>query len=297
VIWALAPDLFFSARIRETAKALGIGCEIFKNAEELGDPDGLVIVDMEVVGAPEAVRAMKRAHVVAYLHDANDAAIEAARAAGADKVLSRGGLTKKLPELLIDELRKTYAGKIGATGALAEAFAKVPRERFVEPATTLAELYDDLMAGDGERPSLHARWIAMLDLTKADSVLHVGHGTGYYTAILGELAGRVFGVEARDVEATSGTFDAIYTSQPVTPERVARLQALAPGGRMLLRLADLTLLVYAAAPARWGAQVVTPSGEPSPTCFLDLRPHAQTGTCVHHRDGFCLSRLPGGDPE
>jgi hypothetical protein len=108
VVVAFVTDLFFSARIRETARAAGVACEIARipaDAVQKGAAARLVIVDMEVPGAPGVVQAIKQgqgqAVVVGYLHDANDAAIEAARTSGCDKVLSRGGLTKKLPELIV----------------------------------------------------------------------------------------------------------------------------------------------------------------------------------------------------
>src|SRR5262245_18748858 len=103
-VYALVADLFFSARIRETAKQLGATCETFRDpaaalARVAGAPPDLVIVDMDLKtgDATAAVRALKSSApslpVVGYLHDAHDELIRAARAAGCDKVLSRGGLT------------------------------------------------------------------------------------------------------------------------------------------------------------------------------------------------------------
>jgi len=111
-VYALVTDLFFSARIRETAKQLGTACEMFREPDAMvarvaeAAPD-LVIVDMNLktADAAAAVRALKAGAaaavpVVGFLFDAHDELIRAARAAGCDKVLSRGGLTAKLPELL-----------------------------------------------------------------------------------------------------------------------------------------------------------------------------------------------------
>ena len=105
--------------------------------------------------------------------------------------------------------------------AVEAAFAKVPREAFLGPppwstgcggtrswATTSnpEALYrDQLVALDRAKginngqPSLHARCIAMLRLARTDHVLHIGAGTGYYTAILAELAGAV---DAYEIEAS-----------------------------------------------------------------------------------------------
>ena len=110
-IYALVADLFFSARIRETAKQLGVPLEVFRDPSALIDrvaaaPPRLVIVDMDLKtgDATAAVRSLKAqptaVQVVGFLHDSHDELIRAARAAGCDKVLSRGGLTAKMPELM-----------------------------------------------------------------------------------------------------------------------------------------------------------------------------------------------------
>src|SRR6266705_4933988 len=106
IVYALCADLFFSARIRETAKQLGTACEIFRDpaavvARVVATAPGLVIVDMNLKtgDSAAAVRALKAAApvvpVVGFLHDAHEDLIRAAREAGCDKVLSRGGLTAK----------------------------------------------------------------------------------------------------------------------------------------------------------------------------------------------------------
>ena len=108
MVLGLVSDLFFGARIRETAKQLGVACVIVRDpaalASHVAGAD-LVIVDMNLKGhdAAAAVRELKARHavrVIGYLFDAHEELIRAARAAGCDQVLSRGGLTKKLPDLL-----------------------------------------------------------------------------------------------------------------------------------------------------------------------------------------------------
>ncbi len=101
------------------------------------------------------------------------------------------------------------------------AFATVPRERFVgegpwllsggdpylrTPDADPARLYADvLVALDAERelnngrPSSHALWMDRLGVRKGDRVLHVGAGTGYYTAILAEIVGPEGAVIAAEV--------------------------------------------------------------------------------------------------
>jgi protein-L-isoaspartate(D-aspartate) O-methyltransferase len=109
-----------------------------------------------------------------------------------------------------------------------DAFAAVPRERFVgpgpwriiahpsEPFLTpdddLRWLYHDVLVTiDASRnlnngqPSFWARNLEHLDLARGERVLQVGAGTGYYSAVLAEIvgpAGRVTAVEI-DVELAS----------------------------------------------------------------------------------------------
>lgn len=135
-------------------------------------------------------------------------------------------------------IRRRYAEEIRAaanlrSAALVDAFAAVPRERFLGPgpwrilnaAPGLRErltrgrhggyrttpddnpehLYQNvLVAIDPGRglnnglPSALAFWLDALGLHTGDHALHVGCGPGYYTAIMAEVvgpAGRVVGVE------------------------------------------------------------------------------------------------------
>jgi protein-L-isoaspartate(D-aspartate) O-methyltransferase len=126
---------------------------------------------------------------------------------------------------LIEEARRRYAEELRFTARLAsraviDAFATVPRERFFGPGPwrvispmALGEywttedadprhLYHDvLIAIDEERrlnngqPSLWARMYDNLDLSNGAHVVHVGAGTGYYSAILAEIVGGVTAIE------------------------------------------------------------------------------------------------------
>ena len=136
------------------------------------------------------------------------------------------------------DIRQFFAEEIRAvanirTDALANAFAKIPRENFLGPgpwqiaypdargssigglttgtsyrATDDADprhLYHNvLIAIDPSRqlnnghPSTLASWLDALELKKGDRALHVGCGVGYYTAIIAEVVGpngHVAGVE------------------------------------------------------------------------------------------------------
>lgn len=112
-VLGLVADLFFSARIRETAKQLGAPCEIVATvapflARVREAKPALVLVDMNLRSgdALDAVRALradpatKELTVVGYLHDIQESEMEAALAAGCSQVLSRGQLSRRLADLI-----------------------------------------------------------------------------------------------------------------------------------------------------------------------------------------------------
>ena len=192
-------------------------------------------------------------------------------------------------------LRHAYAEELRAfarlrSDALVNALARVPRERFLGPgpwqivvgasrdsvhyrATADANpshLYHDvLVAIDAARclnnglPSGLAMWIDTLDLQAGETVVHVGCGTGYYTAIMADIvgsSGRVVAFEvdqllaknaqanladwwpqvevhARDGAAlTVAGVDAIIINAGVTHIPRAWPHALRVGGRLLVPL-------------------------------------------------------------
>ena len=130
---------------------------------------------------------------------------------------------------LTSEVRERYARNVTAHAGVHEArlraaFAAVPREKFLGPGPwniarprrggyVMSEsddpslvYVDALIALDAVRsvnngePSAHAAWIAALELKPGERVLHVGAGTGYYTAILAELVGPSGHVEAFEID-------------------------------------------------------------------------------------------------
>jgi protein-L-isoaspartate(D-aspartate) O-methyltransferase len=191
----------------------------------------------------------------------------------------------------LEQARRFYAAEIRAvahlrTAALAAAFATVPRERFLgpgpwqifDPGSGLGGSYwatpdDDprhvyhnvLVALDPARqlnngePAGVGRWLDALGLRPGESVLHLGCGSGYYSAILAETvgaAGRVVAVEvdpelaARSREGLAGranvevvhgdgadvppgAFDAIFVNAGATHPLPAWLDGLRPGGRLV----------------------------------------------------------------
>lgn len=139
--------------------------------------------------------------------------------------------------LTIEDYRRFYAEEIRFvanlnSNALVEAFAHVPREKFLGPgpwqvgspelralaAAGLGEalyvtvddprqLYHNVVvvinaAGDlnNGQPSALARWISALELKAGDRVYHLGCGPGYYTAIIAEVVGPTGSVIASEVD-------------------------------------------------------------------------------------------------
>ena len=130
----------------------------------------------------------------------------------------------------IEEARRHYAEELRFTAKLAsraiiDAFATVPRERFFGPGPwrvlspmALGEdwttedadprhLYHDMLIAIDEarrlnngQPSLWARMYDHLKLSRGDHVIHVGAGTGYYSAILAEMVGRTGRVTAIEID-------------------------------------------------------------------------------------------------
>jgi protein-L-isoaspartate(D-aspartate) O-methyltransferase len=180
-----------------------------------------------------------------------------------------------------EELR--FSGDVGSR-AVIDAFATVPRERFVGPGpwnikspvrmgnywmTADADprhvYHDTLIALDAARginngqPSL---WIALFDqlgIIAGEHVLHLGCGTGYYSAIAAELVGVTGKVTAIEIDATLAKkarralarwrqvsvlntdgsrakldpADTIIASAGATHPLLAWLDALHPNGRLL----------------------------------------------------------------
>jgi len=167
---------------------------------------------------------------------------------------------------------------------IARAFASIAREDFLPPGPWQvlvpkgyietptddpALLYQDIVVAidpsrrinNGE-PSLHARCLNAASPQPGETILHVGCGSGYYTAILATLAGpdgRVTGLDvvaelaerARhnlkqfqnvDIQCRSGSVaplpmsHVIYVNAGATEPVKAWLDALLPGGRLIFPL-------------------------------------------------------------
>ncbi|MBF0159398.1 MAG: protein-L-isoaspartate(D-aspartate) O-methyltransferase [Magnetococcales bacterium] len=105
-------------------------------------------------------------------------------------------MTTSTPEQMV--LTQISARGIDDTRVLA-AMRSVPRHLFVDEA--LADrAYNDapLPIGEGQtisQPYIVARMTAMLQLTGGESVLEIGTGSGYQTAVLAQLCHKVFTIE------------------------------------------------------------------------------------------------------
>jgi protein-L-isoaspartate(D-aspartate) O-methyltransferase len=82
---------------------------------------------------------------------------------------------------------------------LLRLFEQVPRHLFV-PEAMAHRAYDDapVPIGFGQtasQPSLQAMYMQILAIRRGDRVLEIGTGSGYQTAVLAQLADRVYSVE------------------------------------------------------------------------------------------------------
>jgi protein-L-isoaspartate(D-aspartate) O-methyltransferase len=213
------------------------------------------------------------------------------------------------------EYRRFYAEfvvkSVGSTDArLIDAFAAVPREDFVGKGpwsvfvgsgylTTISDepkvLYQDVLIGlatdrkiNNGQPTLHARCLAAASPKAGETVVHVGAGTGYYTAVLAALVGptgRVLAFERETdlaeraasnlrplsnvrVSAESATeasippCDLIYVNAGATHPPAAWLDALSVGGRLVFPLTPndgfgAMLKVVRESPTTFSASAVT----------------------------------------
>ena len=114
--------------------------------------------------------------------------------------LSGGCFTLLNYRLSRDEMVLTQLEKRGIKDQrILEVMRKIKRHHFVEPAF-LDRAYDDspLPIEEGQtisQPYIVARMTGLLEVQPTDKVLEIGTGSGYQTALLAELAYKVFSIE------------------------------------------------------------------------------------------------------
>jgi protein-L-isoaspartate(D-aspartate) O-methyltransferase len=167
---------------------------------------------------------------------------------------------------------------------LIAAFESVPREDYMGPGPwpifvgsgylpTISDdphlLYQDVLVGlatdrgiNNGQPTLHARCLAAVAPAAGETVVHIGAGTGYYTAVLAQLVGASGRVVAYEIEADLAAraranlalagnvnviaasaadaalpaADVIYVNAGATHPPAAWLDALNIGGRLIFPL-------------------------------------------------------------
>jgi len=187
-------------------------------------------------------------------------------------------------------LRAFFASYVGRAGHVQNpkiewAFAAIAREPFAGPGPwsinipgagyvstpddDIAFIYQDtLVALDSRRginigqPSAHARWLDALAPAQGESVIQVGAGTGYYTALLAHRVGPTGKVYAYEIDPPLAArahsnlshlshvevrpqtgiadglpnADAVYVNAGITQPSWTWLGALRPEGRLLFPL-------------------------------------------------------------
>lgn len=106
----LSSDLMFGSRVLGAARMLGVPLSMAPTIDKLpaiaGESCRLVLVDLgqgsgDLPGTVTAIRAAApQARIVAFGAHVDEAALEAARAAGCDDVLTRGQFNQRYVELL-----------------------------------------------------------------------------------------------------------------------------------------------------------------------------------------------------
>jgi len=171
---------------------------------------------------------------------------------------------------------------------LLDAFSAVRREDFVgagpwlisggnpylsTPDANPEHLYADVLVAldparelNNGRPFRHARWIDALGVQPGDHVVHVGAGTGYYTAILRELVGESGSVTAveRDRELYRRLEENFRSSPNVTVTSMLAVELFRDASRVYINCALTRPPRSWLAPLRDEAAMILPLTEMGP---------------------------------
>ncbi len=108
-------------------------------------------------------------------------------------------------ESRVEMVQSQIAERGVADQAVLDAMVRVPRESFIGPSLRESAFFDGpLSIGFGQtisQPYIVAYMTEQLFLGKNDRVLEIGTGCGYQTAVLAEIAARVYTVEIIDALA------------------------------------------------------------------------------------------------
>lgn len=159
----------------------------------------------------------------------------------------------------------SYLGRSALTPRVEAAMRAVPRHAFVPPEVRdLAYINRPLSIGHGQtisQPFIVAAMTELLEIDAASRVLEIGTGCGYQTAVLAELAAKVYtvevipalarrarerleslgygGIEFRIGDGSLGwpdaaPFDRIIVTAAAADRPRTLIGQLAPGGRMVV---------------------------------------------------------------
>jgi protein-L-isoaspartate(D-aspartate) O-methyltransferase len=150
------------------------------------------------------------------------------------------------------------------------AMLRVPRHQFV-PDPYRADAYQDhpLPIGDEQtisQPYVVAVMLESLQLTSSDTVLEVGTGSGYVTALLAELSAHVVSIERHPALATAArnTLAALHYAnvEIVTGDGTLGAPDRAPFDAILVSAAALSIPPALLSQLRDGGRMVIPIGTP-----------------------------------